>query len=68
MCNIVIQTYIYKHSISYIVRNKLTEGTRKMSYIVRYAGWIVYEGNDADKAFEEYRACGPYGTIHEVDE
>lgn len=39
-----------------------------MSYIVRYAGWIVYEGNDADKAFEEYRACGPYGTIHEVDE
>ena len=39
-----------------------------MNYIVRYAGWIVYEGTDADKAFEEYRACGPYGTIHEVEE
>lgn len=39
-----------------------------MSYIVRYAGWIVYEGRDADRAFKEYRACGPYGTIHEVDE
>ena len=39
-----------------------------MSDIVRRAGWIVYEGNDADKAYDEYRACGPYGTIHEVDE
>ena len=39
-----------------------------MSRIARYAGGIVYEGNDADKAFEEYRACGPYGTIHEVEE
>lgn len=39
-----------------------------MSWIVRYGGWTVYEGDDEQKAYEEYRACGPYGTIREVKE
>ena len=39
-----------------------------MSWIVRYGGWTIYEGDDEEKAMEEYRACGPYGTIFEVKE
>lgn len=39
----------------------------KMSWIVTYGGWIIYEGDDEKKAYEEYRACGPYGKIKEVD-
>lgn len=38
-----------------------------MTWIVRYAGWIVYEGKDSNRADEEYRACGPYGTIEAVE-
>ena len=38
-----------------------------MTWIVRY-GWTIWEGDDEEKANEEYRACGPYGTIHEVKE
>ena len=56
--------------------NKCVAGTRpiprkgrnEMSWIVRYGGWTVYEGDDEEKANEEYRACGPYGTIREVKE
>ena len=36
-------------------------------WIVRYGGWTIWEG-DEEKAMEEYRACGPYGTIFEVKE
>ena len=39
-----------------------------MTWIVRYGGWIIYEGDDEERANEEYRACGPYGTIREVKE
>ena len=39
-----------------------------MTWIVRYGGWIIYEGDDEQKANEEYRTCGPYGTIQEVKE
>ena len=35
-------------------------------WIVRYGGWTIWEGDDEEKANEEYRACGPYGTICEV--
>ena len=35
-------------------------------WIVRYGGWTIWEGDDEEKAMEEYRACGPYGTICEV--
>ena len=44
------------------------KGRNEMSWIVRYGGWTVYEGDDEQKAYEEYRACGPYGTIREVKE
>ena len=36
-------------------------------WIVRYGGWTIWEGDDEEKANEEYRACGPYGTIREVE-
>lgn len=39
----------------------------EMSWIVTYGGWIIYEGDDEKKAYEEYRACGPYGKIKEVE-
>ena len=29
-------------------------------WIVRYGGWTIWEGDDEEKANEEYRACGPY--------
>ena len=46
--------------------NRAKEGMNM--WIVRYGGWTVYEGDDEEKAMEEYRACGPYGTIREVKE
>ncbi len=36
-----------------------------MKYTVKYAGFTVYEGNNADTAYEAYLECGPYGTIKE---
>lgn len=36
-----------------------------MKYIVKYGGWIVYEGNSLKKAEEVCRACGLHGTIWE---
>lgn len=36
-------------------------------WILRY-GWTIWEGDDGEKANEEYRACGPYNTICEVKE
>ena len=39
-----------------------------MKYIVKMAGWTVYEGKSAMMAEETYRECGPYGQIWEVDE
>ena len=39
-----------------------------MKYIVKMAGWTVYEGSSAKKAEEVYRQCGPYGTFWEVEE
>ena len=39
-----------------------------MKYTVRYGGWIIYEGDDLDKAQEIYRGCGPYGSFWEVSE
>ena len=41
--------------------NRAKEGMNM--FVVKYGGWIIYEGDD-----EEYRACGPYGTICEVKE
>ena len=35
---------------------------------VKSGGWIIYEGDDEERANEEYSACGPYGTICEVEE
>lgn len=32
---------------------------------VRYAGWEWYDGEDEEEAYEQYLACGPYGTIWE---
>ena len=37
-------------------------------WVVKYGGWIIWEGDDEERANEEYRACGPYGTIYEVKE
>lgn len=39
-----------------------------MKYIVKMAGWTVYEGKSVTKAEEAYRQCGPYGTFSEVEE
>lgn len=39
-----------------------------MRYTVRYGGFVIYEGDDAEKAYEEYRECGPYGQIFETEE
>ena len=39
-----------------------------MKYIVKMAGWTVYEGKNVDKAEEAYRQCGPYGTFWKVEE
>ena len=39
-----------------------------MKYIVKMAGWTVYEGKNVTKAEEAYRQCGPYGTFWEVEE
>ena len=39
-----------------------------MKYIVKMAGWTVYEGKSVTKAEEAYRECGPYGTFWEVEE
>lgn len=38
-------------------------GKRALRYIVRLAGWTVYEGTSSKKAHEVYREAGPYGTI-----
>ena len=46
--------------------NRAKEGMNM--WIVRYGGWTIWEGDDEEKAMEEYRACGPYGTIREVKE
>ena len=46
--------------------NRAKEGMKM--WIVRYGGWTIWEGDDEEKANEEYRACGPYGTICEVKE
>lgn len=37
-----------------------------MIYIVKMAGWTVYEGRSLKKAEEAYRACGPYGQFWEM--
>ena len=39
-----------------------------MKYIVKMAGWTVYEGKSVTKAAEAYRQCGPYGTFWEGGE
>ena len=39
-----------------------------MTYIVKMAGWTVYEGKSVTKAEEAYRQYGPYGTFREVEE
>ena len=38
-----------------------------MKYIVRFGGFILWEGDDVDEADEILRGCGPYGTL-EVEE
>ena len=38
-----------------------------MKYIVRFGGFVLWEGDDADEADEILRGCGPYGTL-EVEE
>ena len=39
-----------------------------MKYIVRFGGFILWEGNDVDEADEILQSCGPYGTLEEEDE
>lgn len=46
--------------------NRTKEGMNM--FVVKYGGWIIYEGDDEERANEEYRACEPYGTICEVKE
>lgn len=46
--------------------NRAKEGMKM--WIVRYGGWTIWEGDDEERANEEYRVCGPYGTICEVKE
>ena len=38
-----------------------------MKYIVRFGGFILWEGDDVDEADEILQECGPYGTL-EVEE
>ena len=34
-----------------------------MKYVVRFGGFIIYEGDDVDEADEILQGCGPYGTL-----
>ena len=38
-----------------------------MKYIVRFGGFILWEGDDVGEADEILQGCGPYGTL-EVEE
>ena len=38
-----------------------------MKFIVRFGGFILWEGDDVDEADEILRGSGPYGTL-EVEE
>ena len=42
-------------------------GQDKMKFIVRFGGFILWEGDDVDEADEILQGCGPYGTL-EVEE
>lgn len=34
-----------------------------MKYVVKFGGFIIYEGDDVDEADEILQSCGPYGTL-----
>ena len=38
-----------------------------MTYVVRFGGFILWEGDDVDEADEILQSCGPYGTLEEVE-
>ena len=46
--------------------NRAKEGMNM--WVVRYGGWTIWEGDDEERANEDYGTCGPYGTICEVKE
>ena len=46
--------------------NRAKEGMKYVDREIRRL--TIWEGDDEEKANEEYRACGPYGTICEVKE
>lgn len=36
-----------------------------MTYRVTYGGFTIYEGDNADDAYNAYLKAGPYGKIYE---
>lgn len=43
----------------------MKESIKKKTWVVTYGGYVIYDGEDAEVAYEKYLIGGPYSKIYE---